>query len=71
MKKAAFEGGFFFIGIYYDCITLRLALELKTKIERFKFLKMAARKDKREDLLKFVDKNAFDPILKGFAKKIV
>jgi hypothetical protein len=29
---------------------------------------MAARKDKREDLLKFVDKNAFDPILKGFAK---
>ena len=34
LKKLLLRAAFF-IGIYYDCITLRLALELKTKIESF------------------------------------
>jgi hypothetical protein len=47
-----------------------LASELKLKRSRFKnFLKMAAKKDKREELLNFIDKNAFDPILKASPKK--
>ena len=31
---------------------------------------MAAKKDKREELLKFIDKNAFDPILKASPTKL-
>src|SRR5437870_5050034 len=31
---------------------------------------MAEKKDKREELLKFIDKNAFDPILKASPKKL-
>jgi hypothetical protein len=31
---------------------------------------MAAKKDKREELLKVIDKNAFDPIQKFHQKKL-
>jgi hypothetical protein len=31
---------------------------------------MATKKDKREELLKYIDKNAFDPILKASPKKL-
>src|SRR4051812_36415829 len=31
---------------------------------------MATKKDRREELLKYIDKNAFDPILKASPKKL-